>query len=127
MTSSDSNERCTGLVSFNKSQVGCAKLTRPEPSNISTALTSGAAFTIQGTASETVQPGMFYQEQAFGIGTVKLQKLNTWDARFTTEDGFSIRMTMYSDGKTNSNNVRFDLLPAYATFNPNFAGQLYGS
>lgn len=95
--------------------------------NIKTALQSGAAFTIQGVAAATVQPGLFYQEQAFGIGTVKLFKLNTWDTVFTTEDGFSIRMTKYSDGKTNSNNVRFDLLPAYATFNPNAAGQAWGA
>lgn len=95
--------------------------------NISAALTSGDAFTIQGAADTQVQPSLFYQEQAFGIGTVKLEKLNTWDTRFTTEDGFSIRMTMYSDGDANTNSVRFDLLPAYACFNPQFAGQGWGT
>lgn len=95
--------------------------------NISTALASGDVFTIQGAASTAVQPSLFYHEQAFGIGTVSLPKLHTWDTRFTTEDGFSIRMTMYSDGDANTQSVRFDLLPAYAVFNPNFAGQGWGS
>jgi hypothetical protein len=38
----------------------------------------------------------------------------------------SIRITKYSDGDANTQKIRFDLLPAYATFNPFFAGQGFG-
>ena len=90
--------------------------------NVSVALTSGDAFTILGAADTLYQPNLFYHEQAFGLGTVKLPKLFAQDTIATTEDGFSIRVTKYSDGDTNTNKMRFDLLPAFATFNPQFAG-----
>jgi hypothetical protein len=48
------------------------------------------------------------------------------DTIATTEDGMSIRITKYSDGDANTQKIRFDLLPAYATFNPFFAGQGFG-
>ena len=69
---------------------------------------------------------MFYTEQAFGLGTVKLPKLYSTDTIATTEDGMSIRVSKYSDGDANTQKIRFDCLPAYAVFNPNFAGQGYG-
>jgi hypothetical protein len=69
---------------------------------------------------------MFYHKQAFGLGTVKLPKLYEGDTIATTEDGMSIRVTKYSDGDANKQKIRFDLLPAYATFNPFFAGQGFG-
>lgn len=90
------------------------------------ALASGDVVTILGTTGDVVQPNLFYHPQAFGLGTVKLPKLYSTDTVATTEDGFSIRISKYADGDTNTQNVRFDLLPAYATFNPFFAGQGFG-
>lgn len=93
---------------------------------VDSAPVTGDVVTILGAASATYQPAMFYHEQAFGIGTVKLPKLYSTDTIATTKDGFSIRVSKYSDGDANKQMVRFDLLPAYATFNPFFAGQGYG-
>ena len=85
-----------------------------------------AVVTILGTAATVYQPNLFYTEQAFGLGTVKLPKLYSTDTVATTSDGMSIRVSKYSDGDSNTQKIRFDLLPAYAVFNPNFAGQGYG-
>lgn len=94
---------------------------------VTSALTSGDVVTIINPAASTVyQPSMFYHKQAFGIGTVPLKKLYSTDTIATTKDGMSIRVCKYSDGDANLQKVRFDLLPAYVTFNPFFAGQSYG-
>ena len=61
------------------------------------------------------------------MATVKLPKLYSTDTVATTEDGFSIRVSKYADGDANTQKIRFDLLPAFVTFNPFFAGLGYGS
>ena len=94
--------------------------------NVDAAPASGAIITILGAAATVYQPNLFYTEQAFGLGSVKLPKLYSTDTIATTEDGMSIRVSKYSDGDANTQKIRFDCLPAYAVFNPNFAGQGYG-
>ena len=89
-----------------------------------TALQSGDVVTLLGAGSTLYQPNLFYHKQAFGLGTVKLPKLYSTDTIATTSDGMSIRVSKYSDGDANTQKIRFDLLPAYATFNPFFAGCL---
>ena len=74
----------------------------------------GAVVTILGSAATVYQPNLFYTEQAFGLGTVKLPKLYSTDTVATTSDGMSIRVSKYSDGDSNTQKIRFDLLPAYA-------------
>jgi hypothetical protein len=44
----------------------------------------------------------------------------------TTKDGIQMRVSKYADGDANKQKVRFDMLPAYSTFNPFFAGQGFG-
>ena len=87
---------------------------------------SGDVVTLLGAGSTLYQPNLFYHKQAFGLGTVKLPKLYSTDTIATTSDGMSIRVSKYSDGDANTQKIRFDLLPAYATFNPFFAGQGFG-
>ena len=94
--------------------------------NVDAAPAAGAVVTILGAAATVYQPNLFYTEQAFGLGTVKLPKLYATDTVATTSDGMSIRVSKYSDGDANTQKIRFDRLPAYACFNPNFAGQGYG-
>jgi len=94
--------------------------------NVDAAPADGAVVTILGAASTVYQPNLFYSKQAFGLGTVKLPKLYSTDTVATTSDGMSIRVSKYSDGDANTQKIRFDLLPAYACFNPLFAGQGYG-
>ena len=94
--------------------------------NVDSAPTSGDVVTVLGATSALYQPNLFYSKQAFGIGTVKLPKLYATDTIATTSDGFSIRVSKYSDGDANTQKIRFDCLPAYACFNPLFAGQGFG-
>ncbi len=92
-----------------------------------TAIAEDDVITIINPAASTVyQPAMFYHEQAFGIGSVPLKKLYSTDTLMETKDGFQIRISKYADGDANKQKIRFDLLPAYATFNPFFAGQGFG-
>jgi len=88
---------------------------------------NGAVVTLTTAASKTVQPNLFWHKNAFGIGSVPLQKLFATDTIGETEDGLQIRVTKYSDGTKNLQKVRFDLLPAYAALNPFFAGQGFGT
>lgn len=96
--------------------------------NISAALISGDAVAVitAATASATVQPNMFYHKDAFGLSTVKLKKLAGWDSSVVNYEGFSIRLTQFSDAITNVHGWRFDLRPAFTAFNPMMAGRFYG-
>jgi len=93
---------------------------------VDAALDDGDVITILGTTGAVYQPNLFFAKQAFGLGSVKLPKLYSTDTVATTEDGFSIRVSKYADGDANTQKIRFDMLPAFATFNPFFAGQGYG-
>lgn len=90
------------------------------------ALADNDVITVLGSASTVYQPNLFYHKKAFGIGSVPIPKLFSTDTIATTKDGFQIRICKYADGEANKQRVRFDLLPAYATFNPFFAGQGFG-
>jgi hypothetical protein len=93
---------------------------------ISSALADGDVITVLGAAGYVAQPNLFFHKQAFGMATVKLPKLYSTDTIATTEDGYSLRVSKYSDGDANTQKVRFDILPAFVTFNPFFAGLGYG-
>ncbi len=94
---------------------------------VNAALATSDVVTILGSTGAVVQPNLFFHPDAFGIGTVKLPKLSATDTVATTSDGFSIRVTHYSDGDSNKQKVRFDLLPAFAALNPFMAGQGFGA
>jgi hypothetical protein len=95
--------------------------------SVDSAPVAGDVITVLGAASTVYQPNLFFHEQAFGLGTVKLPKLYATDTVATTNDGFSLRVSRYSDGDANTQKVRFDILPAFATFNPYYAGTGWGS
>ena len=88
---------------------------------------SGDVVTLLGSASTTIQPNLFWHRNAFSIGSVPIKKLYSTDTLGTTEDGLQIRVSKYADGDKNKQTVRFDLRPAFATLNPFFAGQGFGS
>jgi len=94
---------------------------------VDSALATNDEVKIISPQSTFLQPNMFWHPQSFGIGTVKLPKLYSTDTVATTKDGFSIRISKYADGDKNKQMVRYDMLPAFAVFNPSFAGQGYGS
>ena len=90
------------------------------------AIVDNDVINLLGAASDILQPNLFYHPQAFSVASVKLPKLFATDSTVVTEDGFSLRVSKYSDGDANVQKVRFDFLPAYATLNPWFAGHGYG-
>lgn len=100
--------------------------TNGQYNTVDAAPANGAVVTILSATATLYQPNLFFTKQAFGMGTVKLPKLYSTDTIATTEDGISIRVSKYADGDANTQKVRFDLLPAYATFNPFMAGQGFG-
>jgi len=93
---------------------------------VDSALTSGDVVTLLGSASTVYQPNMFYHKQAFGIAVIPQTKLYSTDTIATTPDGMQIRISKYADGDTNKQKIRFDLVAAYATFDPFKAGQGFG-
>ena len=101
--------------------------TNPQYDTVDRAITSGDTFSLVGSVSSTYQPGLFYTKGFVGVGSVKLPKLNGWDSSVISVDGFSIRVTNSSDPITNTQDVRFDLLPSFCTFNPLFGGQFFGN
>lgn len=90
------------------------------------AIVDGDVVNVRSADSTTFQPNLFYHPQAFSIASVKLPKLFSTDTTVTTEDGFSLRVSKYSDGDANVQKIRFDLLPAFAVLNPFFAGHGWG-
>lgn len=93
---------------------------------VDAAIADGDAITILGNSATQYTPNLAFHPDAFGIGTVKLNKLYEGDTVAVTKDGMSIRCTKYSDGDSNEQKVRFDLLPAYSTLNPWLAVQAWG-
>lgn len=116
-----------GAVTITATCAGINEGATGQYNTVDSALTSGDAFTVLGTADADYQPSLFFHKQAFGLGSVKLPKLYSTDTVFTTKDGLSVRISKYADGDKNSNIMRFDLLPAFACFNPLFAGRGFGT
>lgn len=83
--------------------------------------------TLGGAESTIIQPNLFFHKDAFGIGSVPMQKLYATDTIVTTKDGLQIRVSKYADGDKNRNKIRFDMRPAFIDFNPLFAGHGFGS
>lgn len=96
--------------------------------NISAALAGGDTIQLLGTADAYVQPSLMYHEKAFGVGYVDLPKLAGWESSIIQMgDGIIVRVTKYSDARANTQKMRFDILPVFATYNPMFAGTFYGA
>jgi len=93
---------------------------------IDSAIADGDVITILNADSTLFQPNLFWHKQAFSIGSIPIKKLYATDTVATTADGLQLRVCKYSDGKTNTQMVRFDLHPAFAVLNPFFAGHAYG-
>lgn len=82
--------------------------------------------TLLGAASTLYQPNLFWDKEAFSIGSVPIKKLNSTDTLATTQDGLQLRVSMGSSVRENKQIVRIDLRPAYSTLNPFFAGHGWG-
>ena len=90
-------------------------------------ITSGDTVTVLGTAATTYRPALAYCEGFVGMGSVVLPKLHATDSSIINYKGVSIRVHKFSDGVSNVNKYRFDLLPTFACFQPSWGQQLFGS
>lgn len=106
--------------------------TNPQFDNVTTANASGTlddgdAVTVLGASGGIYQPNLFYSKGFCALGTVELPRLYGWDSMVMNIDGISIRQTMYSDGDTGVQKVRWDLLPAFSVLDPKLGGTFYGA
>lgn len=93
---------------------------------VDAAIANGAVVTLAGSASTTYQPNLFWQKQAYSIGSVPIMKLHSTDTIIQTNDGLQLRISYGTDFLKNKQLIRVDLRPAYAALNPFFAGHGYG-
>lgn len=97
---------------------------------VSSALATNDVVTVvSGTADTTNVPSLFYHADAFAYNQVKTPKLHALDSMLVNSpDGrVNLRIHKYSDGDTNTQKLRIDLLSAYSTCNPLWAGRLFGN
>jgi hypothetical protein len=94
---------------------------------VDTAITSGDVVTLLYPDGAVTQPNLFYHRDAFGVGSVPIEKLYSTDTIGTTQDGMQLRCSKGASIRENKQIVRFDLRPAYASLNPFFAGQGFGT
>ena len=94
---------------------------------VDAAIAENDVVTILGSDSAVYQPALAFHKQAFCMATISLPKLYATDTVARTEDGCTFRVTKYSDGDSNVQKVRFDILPAFGCLNPYFSMQAYGS
>lgn len=94
---------------------------------IDRALTTGDTVSVVGSVDTTYRPALAYCEGFVGMGSVVLPKLHATDSMIINHKGISIRVHKFSDGEGNKNRYRFDLLPTFAVFNPEWGQQLFGT
>lgn len=94
---------------------------------VNRAITSGDAVTVlDSTADNIVRPNLAYCKDFVGMGSVVLPKLHALDSMVMNHKGVSIRVHRFSDGVGNKNRYRFDMLPTFATFNPQWGLKMHG-
>jgi len=123
----------TAPVTLNGSGVGTLVITGPAIfeaagayNTVDSALAIGDVVTLGGAASKVIQPNMFWNKQAFSVGSVPMKKLYSTDTIATTEDGLQMRISRGASFLANEQKVRIDFRPAYGVMNPFFAGQGFG-
>jgi len=95
--------------------------------NINTPITSGDTFALLGTANTFYQPNLFYHKNAFAVTTIKPPALQGGvETAFVTKKGITIRATKYANGDTNTQKIRFDIVPVFGVMNPQWAGNAFG-
>lgn len=124
----------TQAVTLNASGAGTISVAGPairetngQYNTVDAAIADNDVITLLGTASTLRQPNLFWHKQAFGIGSVPMKKLHSTDTIAETEDGLLFRVSKGVNFLQNQQLVRFDFRPAYAVFNPFFAGQGWGT
>jgi hypothetical protein len=93
---------------------------------VSRAPIAGDIVTLLASASSIIQPNLFWHKDAFSIGSVPMEELDATDTFITSKDGLQLRVSKFSQGMENINQVRIDLRPAFLVANPFFSGHGHG-
>lgn len=90
--------------------------------------TNNAVSVISGAAGTTKVPSIWAHKEAIGVAFTSLPALRGWESRTVTADdgGFSMRMTLFSDGITTKQYLRIDLQPWFGCYNPLLGGVVWG-
>lgn len=100
--------------------------TNGQYNNISKAIPQSEVVTILGATGATSKPALFYTKDVATLATVDLPKLFSTDTKIETESGFSMRVSLYSDGDASVQKMRVDLVPVLGILNPLLGGQSFG-
>jgi hypothetical protein len=122
----DTNSDSSGTVSAYCSGAPIFDTTMPQYNAVNRAIIAGDSVTIRGNKNTLIKPSLFYTDDFVGLATIKLPKLHSIDSSIVSWKGLSIRAHKWSDGTSNTQYMRFDLLPAFCCFNPHKGGQLSG-
>lgn len=122
----DANSDANGDVTVTCSGVPIYDSSLPQYNTVAQAVAAGDAVMVRGVNGKLVKPSLFYTDSFMGLATIKLPKLHSIDSSVVSWNGLSIRAHKWSDGTKNGQFMRFDLLPAFACFNPMEGGQLNG-
>jgi hypothetical protein len=90
--------------------------------------TNNSVTVISGGAGTTNVPSIWAHKEAIGVAFTELPELRGWESRTVTADdgGFSMRMTLFSDGITTKQYLRIDLQPWFGCYNPLLGGTVWG-
>lgn len=94
---------------------------------INAAITANAPVTVQEAAATEYAPALAWNQNFFGMGSIKLKKLAATDSSFTTKDGLNFRITEDSNSTANTHQLRIDFRPTFACLNPFFGQKVYGN
>jgi hypothetical protein len=123
----------TTAVTLNGSGAGTLVVTGPaifeaagQYNSVSQVIADNDVIVLGGAASTLIQPNLAWHRQAFSMGSVPIEKLQSTDTVATTEDGMQFRISKGSDFIKNVQQIRIDFRPAYGAMNPFFATQFFG-
>ncbi len=85
-------------------------------------LTAGDKISMLGEDAKSYQPNLFWQKQAFAIGSAPTKGSLKINCLHTTKDGLQFQVSADPDTRE----VRFDFRPVYYVIDPFFAGQGWG-
>lgn len=95
--------------------------------NVSSAPVATDVITLLGSASDVVKPNLAYHKDAFSFATIELPKLYATDSTYRSNDGLTYRVSRYSDGAANKQQMRIDIMYAIGVTNPLYAVRAYGT
>lgn len=116
------------LVGATTINISPAIVTSGNFQNVTASPTSGSPYVIQGAASTSYGVNVAFQRDAFTLAMLKMEEPMAGTGATSsqvTEDGVTIKVTNYWDGKEDVSNLRIDALFGWAATYPELACAYY--